>query len=92
MAILTKLQHCINKGDLYEDGAQIAAAKALDEMLLRLESDPPRKTGFFSKRWVAPKGLYMWGGVGRGKSMLMDWFFEVAPLEAKSRVHSFALF
>ena len=87
MAILTKLQHCINKGDLYEDGAQIAAAKALDEMLLRLESDPPRKTGFFSKRWVAPKGLYMWGGVGRGKSMLMDWFFEVAPLEAKSRVH-----
>jgi cell division protein ZapE len=34
-----------------------------------------------------PKGIYLYGGVGRGKSMLMDMFYDVAPIKAKKRVH-----
>lgn len=86
MAVLAKLQAEIAAGDLYEDAAQINAARALDAVLERLETNPPKQS-FFTRRWSAPLGLYMWGGVGRGKSMLMDWFYEAAPIEAKSRVH-----
>ncbi|WP_371396862.1 cell division protein ZapE [Fretibacter rubidus] len=86
MSVFQKLQAKIKSGDLYEDDAQLSAARALDDVLSRLSDDPPSQN-FFTRRWSAPKGLYMWGGVGRGKSMLMDWFYEEAPIEHKSRVH-----
>ena len=86
-SVTAELQRRIKAGDLFEDEAQICAAKALDDLLLRLETTPIRKKSFFSREMIAPKGLYMWGGVGRGKSMLMDWFFSAAPIEAKKRVH-----
>jgi cell division protein ZapE len=34
-----------------------------------------------------PKGVYMWGGVGRGKSFLMDSFYSVVPVVRKTRLH-----
>ena len=43
--------------------------------------------GLTRRRDPAPQGLYLFGGVGRGKSMLMDLFFETAPVERKQRVH-----
>ncbi len=45
------------------------------------------RLGLARRRDPAPQGLYLFGGVGRGKSMLMDLFFETAPVERKRRVH-----
>lgn len=43
------------------------------------------------KRWFSkpepPKGVYLWGGVGRGKSFLMDAFYQSLPIERKARLH-----
>lgn len=85
-AIAQKLQTCVANGDLVADTVQEDAAKALDELLTRLAAYAP-KSSWFGKRSEAPMGLYLWGGVGRGKSMLMDWFFEAAQTAPKQRVH-----
>jgi len=86
MTVLAQLRSRIASGELNEDDAQLDAAARLDDLLTRLEK-PSGKPWFFSRRAATPKGLYLWGGVGRGKSMLMDWFFEDAPVKAKKRVH-----
>lgn len=89
MSVLAKLKACIAAGELEEDPAQIEAAKKLDALLGRLSTRPePNFIGrIFGKTPEPVTGLYLWGGVGRGKSMLMDWFFEEAPVAAKQRVH-----
>ncbi len=78
----------VASGALEADPVQRRAAGALDGMLARL-ADFERSNGFFARfrRSETPRGLYMWGGVGRGKSMLMDVFFRLAPVRAKRRVH-----
>ena len=85
--VSTRLRDCIDAGHFFEDTAQIDAAKALDDLLTRIEAQPVKKKSFFSREMVAPKGIYMWGGVGRGKSMLMDLFFDVLECSDKKRVH-----
>ncbi len=84
--VQTKLNTQIEAGILQRDEVQIGASIALDALLDRLET-PVKRAGLFSKTKIAPKGLYLWGGVGRGKSMLMDWFFDAAPIKTKQRVH-----
>lgn len=85
-SVRAHIEQRISAGELIRDESQLAACDALDELLVRL-SAPRRKKGWFRKGDPAPEGLYLWGGVGRGKSMLMDIFFDMAPIEAKSRVH-----
>jgi cell division protein ZapE len=70
------------------DPAQAAAVEQLAILQNRLKDWRPGKARFlFGRPEPAPQGLYIYGGVGRGKSMLMDLFFEVAPVEHKRRVH-----
>lgn len=70
------------------DPMQAKAAKALDRMLADLADYDP-DPGFLKRLSgvQTPKGHYLWGGVGRGKSMLMDVFFRFAPIQPKRRVH-----
>jgi cell division protein ZapE len=71
-------------GDLTPDSDQAAAAARLDVLAGELELWQPG--GWFSKS-KPPRGLYLYGPVGRGKSMLLDIFFQSAPVEPKRRVH-----
>ena len=76
----------VKAGELKPDPAQKAAAEALD----RLDSSLNQRRsllGLFGKRGSGPAGIYLWGGVGRGKSMLMDLAFDVIRAEPKRRVH-----
>ena len=76
----------VRAGELKPDAAQHRAVAALD----RLASDDP-SPGFFSrllgKPRTGPAGAYLWGGVGRGKSMLMDLAFDQIVIAPKRRVH-----
>jgi len=72
-------------GELKPDAAQERAARKLTALAQLLE----KKRGFslFGRKAEAPKGLYIWGDVGRGKTLLMDFFFEEAQVEKKRRAH-----
>jgi len=76
-----------------QDAAQLEVVALLDELQQRLQANEP-PTGlrrFFSRASRAAvateKGLYIWGGVGRGKTFLMDLFFETLAIRRKKRIH-----
>lgn len=87
---LDRYDALVAAGELRPDPEQAAAARALDALQTALEGAPTR--GSVLWRMIArkpdpPRGLYLWGGVGRGKSMLMDLFHGCLRISAKRRVH-----
>lgn len=74
-------------GELSPDAAQEHAAEILTMLTVQLVEWKSGHKPLFGRAKPAPKGLYLWGGVGRGKSMLMDLFFQEAPVAKKRRVH-----
>lgn len=82
-------------GELKPDPAQERAAEKLQALHGALHGYQPARNGgglaamlgFGRRREAPPQGLYIHGPVGRGKSMLMDIFFESAPVRKKRRVH-----
>jgi cell division protein ZapE len=83
----------VSSGAIEADAAQAEAADALATLEERLASYKPfRKQGllgrlFADKDEPPPRGLYVHGEVGRGKTMLMDLFFQHSPVEHKRRAH-----
>ncbi|WEM43924.1 cell division protein ZapE [Photobacterium sp. DA100] len=90
-----KYQQDLKRSGFVADPAQALAVRHLDDLYHRLLAPRPAPT----RRWLdrlmrrqaeaaePVKGLYFWGGVGRGKTYLVDTFFDCLPTERKMRVH-----
>lgn len=74
----------VRAGRVQDDPAQRAALPELERIRAALAQ--PARRGLFRKAPPPPRGLYLWGGVGRGKSMLMDLFVDTLTVPAR-RVH-----
>lgn len=89
-AITERYDALVSAGELKADADQARAVAALQRIQTELEARP-ESPGFFRKllgKGRDPvRGLYMWGGVGRGKSMLMDLFYESVDIDHKRRAH-----
>ena len=81
----------VARGDWNDDPAQHAALRELDRLHAALSAAPPRKrlldTLFGKPVAPSPNGLYLWGGVGRGKTFLIDLFHAGLPIREKRRTH-----
>jgi len=87
-ALLARYASLLASGELRPDPEQQAAAQALARVQAQLE----KPSGGLLARLTAlrpptARGAYLWGGVGRGKSMLMDLFHDTLAISAKRRVH-----
>jgi cell division protein ZapE len=83
-------QALVEAGELKPDAGQANAALKLADIQQQLEAVPPRGSTIWRLLGKKPdpvRGLYLWGGVGRGKSMLMDLFFESVQVKHKRRAH-----
>jgi cell division protein ZapE len=78
--------HLLQDHELKPDPAQARAVAALDQLAASVQSRG-RFAGLFGLRSEGPAGVYLWGGVGRGKSMLMDLAFDEIAVAPKRRVH-----
>ncbi|MFD1107152.1 cell division protein ZapE [Sphingobium olei] len=90
MAVLSRYDALVQGGELRPDADQRAAAERLDRLQQELAAAPARGSTLWKllrKAPEPPRGLYMWGGVGRGKSMLMDLFFDCVQVKRKKRAH-----
>jgi|TARA_B100001964_G_scaffold243101_1_gene320033 cell division protein ZapE len=91
---LQQYQEAIEDDDVQQDDVQLQTVRHLQTLYEELLAPAPRPR--FLARWFPgtgavgtkpPKGLYLWGGVGRGKTYLMDLFYESLPMREKSRTH-----
>ena len=81
----------VARGDWQQDPAQLAVLPALDRLHHALVAPPPQPGLLARLRRKpappAPDGLYLWGGVGRGKTFLVDLFHDGLPAAGKRRTH-----
>ncbi|MDH4216416.1 MAG: AFG1/ZapE family ATPase, partial [Gallionella sp.] len=81
--------HSKQQGFVY-DAAQAAAIDELDALWHQLVEFKAKRNQFLGRSLLSPEvpdGLYLWGGVGRGKTFLMDAFYACLPYRRKRRIH-----
>ncbi|MBO7380844.1 MAG: AFG1 family ATPase [Neisseriaceae bacterium] len=87
---LSWYQQAAQQAGFIQDVAQKQAIEMLDQLWVQLIDFKQKRNRFLGRSLrspVSPRGLYLWGGVGRGKSFLMDTFFGCLPYVRKKRVH-----
>lgn len=93
MTPLEKYQQDLTRDDFQYDAAQEFAVRQLQRLYDDMLRQQPEKLGFWQRLLGKPakvepvKGLYFWGGVGRGKTYLVDTFYECLPGSRKMRIH-----
>lgn len=90
MTVLDCYRQQLSERGFSADAAQLQAVERLQRMCEEMIEFDRRRSSLLRKlfnRSAPPRGVWMWGGVGRGKSFLMDVFFETVPVASKSRLH-----
>jgi len=92
MTPLSRYKKDLQRSDFSYDAAQEEAVKELQHLYERIIASENTSSGFFSrifqkKTQQVEVGLYFWGGVGRGKTYLMDSFYDCLPTDRKLRLH-----
>jgi cell division protein ZapE len=90
MNVTEYYEHELETRGYQSDAAQLAAVERLQRCYDEWVAYKARRSNAFKKLIShpdLPRGVYMWGGVGRGKSFLMDSFFAVVPVQRKTRLH-----
>ena len=87
--MLERYRALVAAGELRADKEQLAAAERLHRVQQELESarEPGLIGRLLGRNRPVPRGVYLWGGVGRGKSMLMDLFHHTLSIPDKRRAH-----
>jgi cell division protein ZapE len=85
----TLYRELLDNGSIIQDIHQAQVVEALDQLWHEIALNKPRPVW---RRWRGappepPRGLYLWGSVGRGKTWLMDLFYDHLPSKSKQRVH-----
>ena len=87
-----RYQADLNAGRITPDAAQAAAVAHMDRVFHELGSSDDgglldKLLGRRKALWTGVRGLYLWGRVGRGKTYIVDTFFDCLPFAAKQRIH-----
>jgi len=90
LSVTTEYERELAERGYRSDPAQLRAVQALERCAGEWAAFKERRSNAFKKlinRPPIPRGVYLFGGVGRGKSFLMDCFFNAVPLKRKTRLH-----
>ena len=88
--VIKAYQQALIDRNYIADEAQIVAIRALQRCANEWQAYKQHRSNVFKKlfsKHAVPRGVYMYGGVGRGKSFLMDCFFQAVPIKRKTRLH-----